>query len=866
MRTIQEKYNAVLEGNFSKTQFLKDAKRELSQFLSPFNGFPDTVSILKSKGIIYEVKKDVAIEYDTPGKKYSDEVLRRGVDYELEAMGLMSQESILEKDFIKAEKKAIKKLDKDPNHYLHLLSGDSKKVDKHDQMVPVTKKNHVDVFNGLKKADLKEAKVLLKEGKVEDLAKKLNISVDALKAAMEKIKKGEMTATDAAARKAKFSEDTVNEYDQTDSVADYIKNHYTNPDTGESIIDDKTIDDFYRTHPEWEEQADGSEEGMQAVLDNFNEFLSANTDYVDEEVELTDAELARIKAKAELDRDAKLHGDMKEKKGKDHDGDGDIDGDDYMAAKDAAIKKAMGKDVEETKGAPDGHYFTKSGNLVKGRLSADAKERGARLSDPKDKQRSKVPPVTQYNEMEEDLDVGHQDDEPDMLKQYAYDIAHYAAKLYKTLHKYDQMDGEVDFPNWWQSKVILAKEYISSAQHYLEFEEKQPAIDQMALEEGRRRKMKGGKVVTENDYETGGYVESMGPMLEKAMKQVESVWEEWKAGPATEAAMVPHAKKDLVSYLESRISVGEEVLEGSNEEHREIKEAFKAIISKVLQEEVITEAATGNLAKIASQYSDFEGMQAAVNDLENVVTDIESYYAKTKEKIQKVYDSFKDIKNAEGLAVGAMLGPAIEAAFKKDLIPVKGFTSGLEMPQVKMLETDEIAEEELEEKETVFKPINEALNQELKQFGPNLKKRLEAIGFKTGIFQGQGMVPVEAQKKIQSNPNLAGIAYKQYPDGYEFMEVSVNKSKFKELEKVAKYFSTPEGQYGPDKNAGWVVKNVRNVNPGDIYRSKLGGMNGLATFTYFRAEEAGSKFATDKIKSRDKIAAEGKKYKYTKKK
>jgi hypothetical protein len=45
------------------------------------------------------------------------------------------------------------------------------------------------------------------------------------------------------------------------------------------------------------------------------------------------------------------------------------------------------------------------------------------------------------------------------------------------------MDGEVDFPNWWQSKVILAKDYISKAQHYLEFEEKQPAIDQLALEE-----------------------------------------------------------------------------------------------------------------------------------------------------------------------------------------------------------------------------------------------------------------------------------------------------------------------------------------------------------------------------------------------
>ena len=55
-------------------------------------------------------------------------------------------------------------------------------------------------------------------------------------------------------------------------------------------------------------------------------------------------------------------------------------------------------DVDETKEAPAGHYFTKSGNLVKGRMSADAKERGARKSDPKDKQRSKVPPVSQYNE------------------------------------------------------------------------------------------------------------------------------------------------------------------------------------------------------------------------------------------------------------------------------------------------------------------------------------------------------------------------------------------------------------------------------------------------------------------------------------
>ena len=293
MRTIQEKYNAILEGKFSKSQFVKDAKRELSQFLSPYNGYEDTVSILKSKGVIYEAKKKEVPEYDTPGKKYSDEALRRGVDYELEAMGLMSQESILEKDFLKAEKKAIKNLDKDPNHYLHLLSGDSKKVDKHDQMVPVKKNNHVDTFNGLKKAELKEA--ALAKGFTEEQVEA------ALKSLQEKKK------------------NVLKEYDQADAVADYIKDFYRNPDTGESIIDDETINDFYRTHPEWEEQADGSDEGMQAVLDNFNEFLSVNTDYIDE------------------------------KKGKDHDGDGDIDGDDYMAAKDKAIKKAMGKKLRESR-------------------------------------------------------------------------------------------------------------------------------------------------------------------------------------------------------------------------------------------------------------------------------------------------------------------------------------------------------------------------------------------------------------------------------------------------------------------------------------------------------------------------------------
>ena len=67
------------------------------------------------------------------------------------------------------------------------------------------------------------------------------------------------------------------------------------------------------------------------------------------------------------------------------------------------VRQGMG--LSETKEAPKGTYFTKTGNLVKGRLTKAAKARGARETDPKDKQRSKVPPVTQRNP-EEDAGVG----------------------------------------------------------------------------------------------------------------------------------------------------------------------------------------------------------------------------------------------------------------------------------------------------------------------------------------------------------------------------------------------------------------------------------------------------------------------------
>jgi hypothetical protein len=80
--------------------------------------------------------------------------------------------------------------------------------------------------------------------------------------------------------------------------------------------------------------------------------------------------------------------------------------------------------------------------------------------------------------LEEDLDLGHEDNEPHMLKGDLYRIGKYAMELYQMVDEFEGK-GEVDFPHWWQAKIINAREAIESAKHYLDFETKEPEIDAM---------------------------------------------------------------------------------------------------------------------------------------------------------------------------------------------------------------------------------------------------------------------------------------------------------------------------------------------------------------------------------------------------
>ena len=81
-----------------------------------------------------------------------------------------------------------------------------------------------------------------------------------------------------------------------------------------------------------------------------------------------------------------------------------------------------------------------------------------------------------FGNLKEDIDIGHEDNEPGMLQGDLYQVGKAAMEIYALL---DDMEGEgeVDLPSWWQAKIFKAKEAIVGAAEYLDFELKEPAID-----------------------------------------------------------------------------------------------------------------------------------------------------------------------------------------------------------------------------------------------------------------------------------------------------------------------------------------------------------------------------------------------------
>ena len=225
MRTLQEKYNGIQEGKFSKEHFLAEARMQQPQLITRFNGYDDAVQILKNRGMIVEndpgsifhlaksartgkyivnkaskhasmaitgngkkfkTEEEAQAEADRRNKdvteakltkksltdyrykatndmdKYPYEQILRGIRVELETLGVHGTPTA--EEYSKALSKVSKNLEKDSIFYTNQVAGVNPKVDLHDKMVPFTEKAKVDTFNGMKKAELKEGfKKLIKK-------------------------------------------------------------------------------------------------------------------------------------------------------------------------------------------------------------------------------------------------------------------------------------------------------------------------------------------------------------------------------------------------------------------------------------------------------------------------------------------------------------------------------------------------------------------------------------------------------------------------------------------------------------------------------------------------------------------------------
>lgn len=170
-------------------------------------------------------------------------------------------------------------------------------------------------------------------------------------------------------------------------------------------------------------------------------------------------------------------------------------------------------------------------------------------------------------------------------------------------------------------------------------------------------------------------------------------------------------KKPVFSYGYARAGVDYKGstrtggIKGSIKESKLLKEAIVKKIQKIL-----AEAATTNLAQFSDENSSVQGIPAILNNLENVVTEIESFILKEQSKIQSIFDSIGAIKNEDNIPVGFKFAQPIMDSFQKDLEPVlqKISLDSIKLPDAPETDTIEPVvgdeEAELSPKETVFSP------------------------------------------------------------------------------------------------------------------------------------------------------------------
>jgi hypothetical protein len=499
--TVQNLYTQYLDGKITKQKFLYEVRRDQNlTMISSSNSFDDVVKILKNKSIISEKahkeskqsagKQDVEIIAKTIDMVNPYEYTR-GMEYELEILDVPATSGDLsEENVLKAQKKVLANLTKNPSYYTEKLYG-RVKFDG-DETIEINKKSIEAIGKG------KNAKIIRENMLKNDYEDALSRDYDWYEKNREYKPGFKVTFTntndgnkyegtvvqdlgngrftfraedgkvygseglgsnwkitqimnnndpDADSGFGKWAKLTPRQQAQSNDIYDKLKE---NKESQEKLVkDSKTnkIVGLHTTEKGFIPNAHGKKLGYKASssIPKGTKFGGTRIDENYTPFTINEEQEAVLQRYAEatgipLDNLKNMVAEARAKKAKPDFLDLDKDGDTEESMKQAAHDKGMKE---------HGQYYDRVS-----KVTGDSSPINEECDDCE-------------REMGDDLDLGHQDNEPRMIKGELYQIAKQATELYKMINAVDNM-GEVDFPHWWQAKVILAKNYLTGAKDYLD--------------------------------------------------------------------------------------------------------------------------------------------------------------------------------------------------------------------------------------------------------------------------------------------------------------------------------------------------------------------------------------------------------------
>jgi hypothetical protein len=498
--TVQNLYTQYLDGKITKQKFLYEVRRDQNlTMISSTNSFDDVVKILKNKSIISEKahkeakqaegKQDVEIIAKTIDMVNPYEYTR-GMEYELEIIDVPATSGDLsEENVLKAQKKVLANLTKNPSYYTEKMYGQVKFDG--DKTVEINKKSIEAIGKGQKNViresvDTKTRfDVTLRNGKsfsgVKFINKNsfntanggtyLNQEIDTVTPTDENLRE--------ESNNTKLSDIFSNEeilraiasYGKFREVKQYLQSLLKSGDKFETLED--YVEDFRNYVADKGLDEHGQYAGKVADV-NPSTQGKLKENIIGKKVKLTnknDGEEYFGTIEKDLGKGDFVYRD--EKSGRLEKSTGYGKNWKIEVLKESYNPFPMNEDQEAVlRGYAEstGIAFENLLNMVaeakaKKKAKKDYDGDGEIESSEEEYKGSRDKSIKQATN--EDIDLGHQDNEPRMIKGELYQIAKQATELYKMIDSVDNM-GEVDFPHWWQAKIVLAKNYLQGSKDYLD--------------------------------------------------------------------------------------------------------------------------------------------------------------------------------------------------------------------------------------------------------------------------------------------------------------------------------------------------------------------------------------------------------------